>query len=64
MNKKYNVLKTTTDNRTYRRALLEVVSDNELLCHYCPPHKGCNWFKKDKRMRNWKEYRKTQYKPQ
>ena len=62
MNKKYNVLKTTTDNRTYRRALLEVVSDNERLCFYCPPNRGCNWFKKDKQIRNWKSYRKTQYK--
>lgn len=38
------------------------LSDEEGLCPICAPNKGCNCWNKPRDLRNWKKYRKTQYK--
>jgi len=47
----------TTDSRTYKLALRSAV----LGCPICGPHRGCNGMS-EKKQRNWKKFRKTQYK--
>ena len=59
--KKVN-LKTTTNSKEYKILLMKKLSDEERLCPMCPPNKGCNSWKKPRDLRNWKNYRKTQYK--
>lgn len=41
---------------------MKKLSDEERLCPMCAPNKGCNSWKKPRDLRNWKNYRKTQYK--
>ena len=52
-------LVTTTDSRVYRMLKRRY----DLICDRCPPNRGensnNNWF----RLKNWKKFRKTQYKP-
>ena len=55
-------LETTTNSREYKIILRKVLDNNEGLCPICGPHTGCNFFKKYRPNRNWKEYRKTQWK--
>lgn len=55
-------LKTTTNSRIYKLLYRDYLDKKAGLCSYCGPHRGCNanWRVKDNR--NWKKYRKTQYK--
>lgn len=59
---KRKILDTTTHSRTYKLIKHEWVSSNLGLCWFCPPNKGCNYWNKNKPNRNWKNYRKNQYK--
>jgi len=61
----FDVIETTTDDRTYRSIKRLRLYEIEGRCDRCPPHGGCN--KKSHRhygsaFRSWKNYRKTQYK--
>jgi hypothetical protein len=59
---KAKTLMKNTDNRTiYKRVRWYVLSIEEGYCAWCKPHRGCN-SKRDRMIRNWKRYRKTQYK--
>jgi hypothetical protein len=51
------IVEETTDSRTYKLALRSKV----LGCPICGPNSGCNSRGKD-HQRNWKKFRKTQYK--
>jgi len=59
-----NIVDTTTDSKTYKRVLKmyrEVRGDID--CSICPYHGGENGYYHNHRdYRNWKRYRKTQYK--
>lgn len=55
-------LKTTTNRKTYKIILRRKIYDDNGLCHYCGPHSGCNSYRKKHPLRNWKQYRKTQWK--
>ena len=55
-------LKTTTNRKTYKILLRRKFYDDHGLCHYCGPHSGCNSNWKPSSSRNWKQYRKTQWK--
>lgn len=55
--KNHELLKTTTDSRTYRMAQRAKVTG----CPFCGPHSGCNW-RPSQWDRSWKKFRKTQYK--
>ncbi|MDG1949658.1 MAG: hypothetical protein P8J32_02430 [bacterium] len=62
---KAKVLLYTTNSREYKITRFSKIASNEGLCDYCPPNKGCNsWRGGRKPNRSWKEYRKTQWKPQ
>ena len=51
----------TTNSNLYRKLLkLKREQDGEIRCGYCPYHKYENDTRKP--YRNWKRYRKTQYK--
>lgn len=50
-------LSETTNSRTYRLTELNYKRG----CVFCGPHSGCNAVAK-KEDRNWKKFRKTQYK--
>lgn len=54
--------KWTTNSRVYNLLLIEKNYNDLGLCPYCPPHGGCNYWNSRKPERNWKRYRKTQYK--
>jgi hypothetical protein len=55
-------LKTTTNSRVYKILKRKMLDNYEGLCPICGPHSGCNFFKKHRGHKNWKEYRKTQWK--
>jgi hypothetical protein len=55
-------LKTTTNRKVYKILLRRKFYDDHGLCHYCGPHSGCNSNNRLYKMRNWKKYRKTQWK--
>ena len=55
-------LKTTTNSSVYNKLLRKKLSSDEGLCFICGPHSGCNSWKKYRGKRNWKGYRKTQWK--
>lgn len=61
MHKAYNILRTTTRNKVYRAAKLNLLYGG--LCPICPIGKGCNSGEGKRRFprRSWKEKRKTQY---
>jgi hypothetical protein len=46
-----------TNSRVYKMTKIIKV----LKCNFCPPNKGCNGLSKYDNNRNWKEYRKTQW---
>lgn len=55
------IMDATTNRSVYNRVQRQYLFEYENLCHYCPPHRGCNRrFRKIDR--NWKRYRKTQWK--
>ena len=56
------ILQETTDSRTYNLALRRKINSNENKCFICHPHRGCNANNTNFVKRNWKHYRKTQYK--
>lgn len=56
------LLKTTTNSNVYNRAYRHYLEYAHGICSRCPPRKGCNWGRRN-RDRNWKNFRKTQYKP-
>ena len=57
MKKTKKAMSSTLDSRTYRLAYYSIVSK----CGMCSPHKGCNR-RYIKREKNWKKFRKKQYK--
>lgn len=59
--KNKQILERTTDNREYKITRNNQVSLDEGMCNYCPPHGGCNYWRKGKPQRSWKKYRKTQW---
>lgn len=54
-------LETTTNSRVYKILKRKMLDKYEGLCPICGPHTGCNFWKKHRGLRNWKEYRKTQW---
>ena len=57
MKKKNELLKTEISSSVYKKIKGNIVS----VCGWCMPNKGCNkWHKKNSK--NWKSYRKTQWK--
>ena len=62
MRRKHQVLKTTTNSREYKIAYRQVLDKNLSLCQYCHPNKGCNYWNSRHITRNWKEYRRHQWK--
>ena len=57
------IVETTTDNRVYKIALKEYRALRcEISCGICPYHRGENYKRYGWKHRNWKNYRKTQYK--
>lgn len=61
MKKSNKIRKETTDSRTYKMANLFYHFTYDNRCAYCAPHKGCNYSRK-KQIRNWKQFRKKQWK--
>jgi hypothetical protein len=59
---KKETLETTTNSRVYKLLKRIKLDKYEGLCPICGPHTGCNFFKKHRGIKNWKEYRKTQWK--
>jgi hypothetical protein len=59
---KKETLKTTANRRVYKLLKRKLLYDEQGLCHYCGPHSGCNSMFKAKDRKNWKLYRKTQWK--
>lgn len=59
---KRETIKTTTDRRYYKMLKRKAFYDDRGLCHYCGPHSGCNSNNHLYGMKNWKKFRKTQYK--
>jgi hypothetical protein len=55
------VISTTNNSRIYKLLKREKLYSWEGKCFYCPPHGGCNR-KNREQIKNWKKYRKTQYK--
>ena len=63
MAKYKKILDTTNNSRVYKIALKhyrEITGD--ISCAICPYHRHENQLYRDWRKRNWKNYRKTQYK--
>lgn len=62
--RRIEVLRTTTNSRTYKLTRRPYIAYFHGYCPYCPPNKGCNRYegKKSTRRKSWKYYRKTQYK--
>lgn len=56
MKKSHEKIKSTSCNREYKTCLKE----EKGMCSFCPPSKGCN--SKQQIKRNWKKFRKTQWK--
>jgi hypothetical protein len=59
---KKETLKTTTNRKVYKMLHRKELYDEQGLCHYCGPHSGCNSNFRPSSNRNWKMYRKTQWK--
>ena len=60
---KKETLNNTENSNVYKRLFWRKLSNELGLCNYCPPHKGCNRRKKrSEEDRNWKNFRKTQWK--
>ncbi len=49
-------------NRIYKIQRKKYIYNLLGLCHICGPHSGCNQTNRFKGNRNWKQYRKNQYK--
>ena len=57
------ILDTTNNNRVYKIALKHYRElQCEISCSICPYHRGENYRRWGWKYRNWKNYRKTQYK--
>ena len=57
------IMDETCNSKVYKKAQKRVIDGEERKCFYCPPHSGCNGlFGGTKGRRNWKRYRKNQYK--
>lgn len=55
-------LKKETNRRVYKIMYRQYLNKYIGLCPICSPHGGCNFWNKFKGNRNWKRYRKTQWK--
>ena len=55
-------LETTTNSRVYKILKRKMLGNYEGLCPICGPHSGCNFWKKHRGIKNWKEYRNAQWK--
>lgn len=53
------VIETTTDSSTYKKAMKIYNSKYHIHCPICPYHKGENYGRRVKR--NWKKYRDSQW---
>jgi hypothetical protein len=49
------------DKSIYHRMRKREIFIEYNACWYCPPKRGCNYWRR-KPDKNWKKYRKTQYK--
>lgn len=58
MSYKTKGIENITDSRTFKRIWLR----SKLDCDRCPPNKGCNRKHKKLDNKNWKKYRKKQWK--
>lgn len=54
-------LKITTNRRVFNLLYKKDVRAKHGLCPYCNLHSGCNYWNRSKPQKNWKNYRKTQY---
>ncbi len=65
MAKSKNVIDSTVDSCVYKRTQkMRREANGEICCSRCPYHDGENGYYHNHRdYRNWKKYRKTQYKP-
>lgn len=59
MKKAKKVMNSTSNGRVYR-----MTQRRALKCSLCAPHRGCNRWTSGRWQRSWKQYRKTQWKPQ
>lgn len=60
--KSKRIMDATDNNSVYKKAYREYLDRYEGVCPFCPPHKGCNFWRKGKKQRNWKRLRKNQWK--
>lgn len=59
---KKETTKNTTNNSVYNKLYTKHLFDYYGLCPYCPVNGGCNRGYGAAENRNWKKFRKTQYK--
>lgn len=59
---KKETFRNTTNRYVYNILYSRHLFDHYGLCPYCPPNGGCNRGFGVTENRNWKEFRKTQYK--
>lgn len=62
MKKKNKLMKTTANRRVFNLVYKSSVNAKHGLCSICNMHSGCNYWYRSKPQKNWKAYRKTQYK--
>jgi hypothetical protein len=60
MNKPKKIMDETTNSNTYNKAKRHYIDEQDGKCSWCPWHRGHN--QRHNVARNWKKYRKTQYK--
>ena len=54
--------KTTVHSREYKILKRRMLNNYKGLCPICNLRGGCNFWNKRREIRNWKKYRKTQWK--
>lgn len=59
---KKETIKNVIDSGVYKKLLKMVLLRESGLCPICGPHSGCNSRNKFHPNKNWKKYRKTQWK--
>lgn len=59
---KKETVKNVVDSSVYKKLLALVLLREKGICPFCRPHGGCNARNKYTVKKNWKKYRKTQYK--
>ena len=59
---KKETVKTTTNSKVYKILKKKALSKKLGLCFICGYHTGCNFWNKNHKIKNWKQYRKLQWK--